>query len=183
MVYDESGKYTFKGDDSEVSARFIDPENGYTPEQIEGFVRKIYAATAKASKSGKNVYGFLLSGKSTKEGAMEEKPIDEVLKGGYTEILGVKAYTGSYSWSILKDDLFYDVSVSAIEKKAGPNDDRKPFEYVGRGYSVSINKGLQKSMDDTMKDAEDAFKKIENDPELKKKVQEEAEKVKKQYGL
>ena len=181
--YDESGKYTFKGDDSEVSARFIDPENGYTPEQIEGFVRKIYAATAKASKSGKNVYGFLLSGKSTKEGAMEEKPIDEVLKGGYTEILGVKAYTGSYSWSILKDDLFYDVSVSAIEKKAGPNDDRKPFEYVGRGYSVSINKGLQKSMDDTMKDAEDAFKKIENDPELKKKVQEEAEKVKKQYGL
>ena len=51
------------------------------------------------------------------------------------------------------------------------------------GYSVSINKGLQKSMDDTMKDAEDAFKKIENDPELKKKVQEEAEKVKKQYGL
>ena len=181
--YDESGKYTFKGDDSEVSARFIDPEGGYTPEQIEGFVRKIYAATAKASKDGKNVYGFLLSGKSTKEGAMEEKPIDEVLKGGYTEILGVKAYTGSYSWSILKDDLFYDVSVSAIEKKAGPNDNRKAFEYVGRGYSVSINKGLQKSMDDTMKDAEDAFKKIENDPELKKKVQEEAEKVKKQYGL
>lgn len=181
--YDESGKYAFKGDASEVSARFIDPEGSYTPEQIEGFVKKIYAATAKASEGGKNVYGFLMSGKDTKEGAMEEKTIDEVLKGGYTEILGVNAYTGGYSWSILKDGLFYDVSVSAIEKKAGPNEDRKPFEYVGRGYSISIKEGLQKSLDETMKDAEDAFKKIENDPEMKKKIQEEAEKVKKQYGL
>ncbi len=181
--YDESGKYTFKGNDSEVSARFIDPENGYTTEQIEGFVRKIYAETAKASEGGKNVYGFLLSGKDTKEGAMEEKPIEEVLKGGYTEILGVNAYTGSYSWSILKGDMFYDVSVSAIEKKAEPNETRDPLEYVGRGYRVSIAKGLQKSLDDTMQDADEAFKKIENDPELKKKVQEEAEKVKKQYGL
>ena len=181
--YDESGKYTFKGEPTEVSARFIDPSGGYTPEQIEGFVRKIYAATAKGSEGGKNVYGFLMSGKSTKEGAMEEKPIDEVLKGGYTEILGVKAYTGGYSWSILKNGVFYDVDVSAIEKKAEPGENRKPFEYVGRGYKVSINKGLQKSLDDTMKDAEDAFDKIEKDPELKKKVQEEAEKVKKQYGL
>ena len=181
--YDESGKYTFKGDESEVGARFADPEGRYTPEQIEGFVRKIYAATAKGSEGGKNVYGFLMSGKSTKEGAMEEKPIDEVLKGGYTEILGVKAYTGSYSWAILKGGVFYDVSVSAMEKKAEPNEDRKPFEYVGRGYAVNINKGLQKNLDDTMKDAEEAFDKIEKDPELKKKVQEEAEKVKKQYGL
>ena len=181
--YDESGKYTFKGDKSEVSARFIDPEGRYTPEQIEGFVRKIYAATAKASEGGKNVYGFLLSGKDTKEGAMEEKSIDEVLKGGYTEILGVNAYTGGYSWAILKDGEFYDVSVSALERKAEPNEDRKPFEYVGRGYGVSINKGMQKSLDDTMNDAEEAFKKIENDPEMKKKIQKEAEKVKKQYGL
>ena len=152
-------------------------------QRIEGFVRKIYAATAKASEGGKNVYCFLLSGKDTKEGAMEEKSIDEVLKGGYTEILGVNAYTGGYSWAILKDGEFYDVSVSALERKAEPNEDRKPFEYVGRGYGVSINKGMQKSLDDTMNDAEEAFKKIENDPEMKKKIQKEAEKVKKQYGL
>jgi hypothetical protein len=42
---------------------------------------------------------------------------------------------------------------------------------------------MQKSLDDTMNDAEEAFKKIENDPEMKKKIQKEAEKVKKQYGL
>ena len=54
---------------------------------------------------------------------------------------------------------------------------------MGKGYNVNITKGLQKSMDETMKDAEEAFDKIEKDPELKKKVQEEAEKVKKQYGL
>lgn len=181
--YDESGKYTFKGDKSEVSARFSDPEGSYTPEQIEGFVRKVYAATAKGSEGGKNVYGFLMSGKDTKEGAMEEKTIDEVLKGGYTEILGVKAFTGGYSWAILKDGEFYDVSVSALEKKAAPDENHDPLEYVGRGYSVSIKKGLQKNLDETMKDAEEAFKKIENDPELKKKMQEEAKKVKKQYGL
>jgi len=177
--YDESGKYTFKGDDSEVSARFIDPEGSYTPEQIEGFVKKIYAETAKASKGGKNMYGFLLSGKNTKEEAMEEKPIEEVLKSGYTEIFGIKSYDGDYSWSFMKDDLFYDVNVKAIKNKEASSDDK----YVGRGYKVTIAKGLQKNIDDTMKDAEDAFKKIENDPELKKKVQEEAEKVKKQYGL
>lgn len=95
--YDESGKYSFKGDRSEVAARFKDIEGSYTKEQMEDIVRKLYALTAKASDGGKNVYGFLMSGKSTKERAMEEKSIDEVLKGGYTEILGINAYTGDYS--------------------------------------------------------------------------------------
>lgn len=181
--YDESGKYTFKGSKDDVSVRFKNPEGTYTPKEIENFVRKVYAATAKAAEGGKNVYGLLMSGKNTKEGAMEEKPIDEVLKGGYTEILGIKAFTGSYVWAIMKDGVFYDVSFNSIENKNAPKNDSDPFAYVGYGYSVNINKGLQKSMDETMKDAEEAFDKIEKDPELKKKVQKEAEKVKKQYGL
>ena len=96
-------------------------------QRIEGFVRKIYAATAKASEGGKNVYGFLLSGKDTKEGAMEEKSIDEVLKGGYTEILGVNAYTGGYSWAILKDGEFYAPSYTV---KSRPSKGQSPMKVL-----------------------------------------------------
>lgn len=79
--------------------------------------------------------------------------------------------------------MFHDVNVSILEKKDAPKNDSEPFAFVGCGYSIGIHTGLQKSMDDTMKDAEEAFDKIEKDPKLKKQVQDAVNKeIKKALG-
>ena len=60
-----------------------------------------------------------------------------------TKIFGMEIYIGSYGWSFLRNGDLHRCEISLLEK-----DD------VKLGYSVKMYKGLQKSFDDTMKEAQ-----------------------------
>lgn len=153
---DESSKYTYYGDERDVLANFkIQEGDTYTKEQHIENVRRIYAVTRKAADNGINVYGF--EDKSDKDEAMAEKDLEQMIQDNMgSTILGIELYIGNYGWSFLKDGVLHRCEVSLLEK-----DD------VKKGYSVKMYKGLQKSFDDTMKDAEEALK----DPEVQKQIE------------
>ena len=152
----ETSKYTYYGDATSALANFkIQDGDTYTKEQHEDNVRRIYAITKKAADNGINVYGF--EDKSNKEEAMAEKDLEQMIKDNAgTKILGIEIYVGSYAWSFLKDGVLHRCDVNLLEK-----DD------VKLGYAVKMYKGLQKSFDETMKDAEKAL----SDPEVQKQVE------------
>ena len=152
----ETSKYTYYGDEHDALANFkIQDGDTYTKEQHEDNVRRIYALTKKVADNGINVYGF--EDKSDKEEAMAEKDLEQMIKDNAgTKIMGIELYVGSYGWSFLKDGVLHRCDVSLLEK-----DD------VKLGYSVKMYKGLQKSFDETMKDAEKAL----SDPEVQKQVE------------
>ena len=75
---------------------------------------------------------------------------------------GFKVFNGSYSWSFVKDGIYYDVDISSFEKKFEGSDDKVPY-----GVRFTVGKGLQKSMDDTLKEAEDLL----SDPEVQKQIE------------
>ena len=152
----ETSKYTYYGDEHDALANFkIQDGDTYTKEQHIENVRRIYAVTKKGADNGINVYGF--EDKSDKEEAMAEKDLEKMIEDNMgTKILGIEIYVGDYSWSFLKDGVLHRCDVSLLEK----ND-------VKLGYSVKMYKGLQKSFDDTMKEAEEALK----DPEVQKQLE------------
>ena len=118
-------------------------------------MRRIYAVTKKAADNGINVYGF--EDKSDKDEAYAEKDLEQMIKDNNgTTILGIEIYVGNYSWSFLKDGVLHRCDVDLLEK----NDTKL-------GYSVKMYKGLQKSFDETMKDAEEAL----SDPEVQKQLE------------
>lgn len=152
----ETSKYTYFGDKTSALANFkIQDGDTYTKEQHVDNVRRIYALTKKIADNGINVYGF--EEKSDKAEAMAEKDLEKMIddnKG--STILGIELYLGDYGWSFLKDGELHRCEVSLLEK----ND-------VKLGYSVKMYKGLQKSFDDTLKEAEEALK----DPEVQKQLE------------
>lgn len=151
----ETSKYTYYGDEHDALANFkIQDGDTYTKEQHVENVRRIYAVTKKAADNGINVYGF--EDRSVKEEAMAEKDLEQMLKDNAgTKIFGVEIYIGSYGWSFLRDGVLHRCEISLLEK----ND-------VKLGYSVKMYKGLQKSMDETLKEAEKALE----DPEVQKQI-------------
>ena len=153
---DESSKYTFYGDEHDALANFkIQEGDTYTKEQHIENVRRIYAVTKKAADNGINVYGF--EDKSDREEALSEKDLEKMIEDNNgTTIFGIEIYVGSYGWSFLKDGVLHRCEISLLEK----NDTKL-------GYSVKMYKGLQKSFDDTLKDAEKALE----DPEVQKQVE------------
>jgi hypothetical protein len=152
----ETSKYTYYGDEHDVLANFkIQDGDTYTKEQHENNVRRIYALTKKVADNGINVYGF--EDKSNKDEAMAEKDLEQMIKDNAgTKLFGVEIYLGDYGWSFLKDGVLHRCEIDLLEK-----DD------VKLGYSVKMYKGLQKSMEETMKDAEKALE----DPEVQKQVE------------
>lgn len=152
----ETSKYTYYGDERDVLANFkIQDGDTYTKEQHIENVRRIYAVTKKVADNGINVYGF--EDKSDKEEAMAEKDLEKMIQDNMgTKILGIEIYVGSYGWSFLKDGVLHRCEISLLEK-----DDTK------LGYSVKMYKGLQKSFDETLSDAE----KMLEDPEVQKQVE------------
>ena len=151
----ETSQYTYFGDEHDALANFkIQDGDTYTKEQHVENVRRIYAVTKKAADNGINVYGF--EDRSVKEEAMAEKDLEQMLKDNAgTKIFGVEIYIGSYGWSFLRDGVLHRCEISLLEK----ND-------VKLGYSVKMYKGLQKSMDETLKEAEKALE----DPEVQKQI-------------
>lgn len=152
----ETSKYTYYGDERDALANFkIQDDDTYTKEQHENNVRRIYAVTKKAADNGINVYGF--EDKSDKDEAMSEKDLEQMIKDNAgTKVFGIEIYVGSYGWSFLKDGELHRCEISLLEK----ND-------VKLGYSVKMYKGLQKSFDETMEEAEKALE----DPEVQKQLQ------------
>ncbi|MBR4809052.1 MAG: hypothetical protein IK031_02080 [Bacteroidales bacterium] len=152
----ETSKYTYYGDERDVLANFkIQDGDSYTKEQHIENVRRIYAITKKVADNGINVYGF--EDKSDKDEALSEKDLEQMIKDNNgTSIFGIEIYVGSYGWSFLKDGVLHRCEISLLEK-----DDTK------LGYSVKMYKGLQKSFDETLKEAEEAFE----DPEVQKQLE------------
>ena len=152
----ETSKYTYYGDERDVLANFkIQDDGTYTKEDHEANVRRIYAITKKVADNGINVYGF--EDKSDKDEAMAEKDLEQMIKDNAgSKIFGVEIYIGSYGWSFLKNGELHRCEIELLEK----ND-------VKLGYSVKMYKGLQKSMEETMKEAEKALE----DPEVQKQLQ------------
>ena len=152
----ETSKYTYYGDERDVLANFkIQEGDTYTKEQHEANVRRIYALTKKVADNGINVYGF--EEKSNKDEAMAEKDLEQMMKDNAgTSIFGVEIYIGSYGWSFLRNGDLHRCEISLLEK-----DD------VKLGYSVKMYKGLQKSLNETMEEAEKALE----DPEVQKQFE------------
>ena len=151
------GNYDFLGEEQLSSYVSYKSDAQLSYDEVEAYVKKVYAVTQKAADDGKNVYGWRVSAKHA-----DEKPVEELLKEGWMDIFGFKVFSGSYSWSFIKDGIYYDVDVNAFEKKFEGSDDKLPY-----GARVTIGKGLQKSMDDTMKDVEAALE----DPEVQKQME------------
>ncbi len=152
----ETSKYTYYGDEHDALANFkICDGDTYTKEQHIENVRRIYAVTKKVADNGINVYGF--EDKSDKDEAMSEKDLEQMIQDNMgTKIFGIEIYVGNYGWSFLKDGVLRRCEIDLLEK-----DD------VKLGYSVKMYKGLQKSLDETMKEAEKALE----DPEVQKQVE------------
>ena len=93
---------------------------------------------------------------------MAEKDLEQMIKDNAgAKIFGIEIYVGSYGWSFLKDGELHRCEISLLEK-----DD------VKLGYSVKMYKGLQKSLDETMKDAEKALEYPEVQKQLEKALKD-----------
>ncbi|MBR1387953.1 MAG: hypothetical protein IJ553_06085 [Alloprevotella sp.] len=139
------GKSNFYGVKDQVSlaasAMFMKKEGGdVTQAEYEAFVRKAYEATKKVSQDGKNIVGFMEA--SNLEDATKELPLDKLLG---------KSFMGQpwnlITWYFRQGDVFYSCTT-----------DLKDANKV-RPASISfvVDKSIQKSLDDTMKDAEKAL--------------------------
>ena len=83
--------------------------------------------------------------------------LEQMLKDNAgTTIFGIEIYIGSYGWSFLRNGELHRCEIDMLEK----ND-------VKLGYSVKMHKGLQKSMSETMEEAEKALE----DPEVQKQIE------------
>lgn len=153
----EKGKYYVKGyfasDKPEAYGTFIKEDGGeITLDEYNAFLTRLYNATAKVSEGGKCVVGF--GDASTKEEAMNEKPMDKVvdLKNSFGQ-----PWT-SVSWNFVQQGIFYDVSCDLKEQKgAAPS-----------RITLNISRGLQKSMSATIEDAEKAL----DDENVQKAIKE-----------
>ena len=161
----EADKYDFYGDDGHVAtATFTVKEGELSKDEYIKYVRKVYDATKGIADNGINVYGF--EDKNTLEEASQEKDFDKMIedgKGG--KLFGVDFYMGMYGWSYIKDGVFYHVSMERKDKKVDGND-------VPCKARVQIYRGLQKSLDESMAEAE----KILSDPKVQEQVKAEVSK-------
>ena len=133
----ETGKYDFLGEEMSASyVTFVAKDSTLHRDDLIAYVKKVYAATAKAADGG-NIYGFHMDGTR-----------------------GIELYTGSYSWNVIKDGTYYMVDVKQLEKRKNGED--KPF-----AARTIIGQGLQKSMQETMDEAEKAL----SDPEVQKQIE------------
>ncbi len=156
----ETGKYDFLGEEMSASyVTFVAKDSTLNRDDFIAYVKKVYAATAKAADGGINVYGF--TQKSDPAEAAAEKTLEVVLDEGKPQSLfGIELYMGSYSWNFIKDGTYYMVDVKQLEKRKNGED--KPF-----AARTIIGQGLQKSMQETMDEAEKAL----SDPEVQKQIE------------
>jgi hypothetical protein len=136
----------------EGSAVFIKTDNtDVSREEFESYVRKIYAVTQKIADEGKVINGF--ERKSKPEEAVMEWAVDDILA---QKILGFPL--SEYNWGFRYKDKYKRMEVGLLEANK---------KYPAR-LQVHFYDALQKSMDETMKDAEKALK----DPKVQKALED-----------
>lgn len=136
----------------EGSAIFIKSDmSDVSREEFEAYVRKIYALTQTISDTKSVIYGF--EKKNTLEDAESEWSVDDILA---QKILGFNL--SAYDWGWKRDGKFKRMSVELIDANK---------KYPAR-LKVHFYDALQKSFDDTMKDAEKALE----DPEVQKAIKD-----------
>ena len=150
---DKSNFYGKKGQDENVGSALFMKEDGtdVTQEEYDAFVKKLYEATKGVSQDGKNVRGFMLEDQL--DGALKEQPLDSRT--------GKKLFGMPWNlidWTFRQGDTFYGVSTDLKEGKGGKQN----------RISFKITKSIQKSIKESMDDAEKAL----SDPEVQKVLKE-----------
>lgn len=149
---------------SDYSAYADDPTSGYghaviaftksegevTDDEFNAWYKKVFDATAKASDDGYNIRGYEFVGDG--EDALAEVSLEKALDNWLMK-----------GWAFRVDGKIYVVYVSDTYDKNKESELGKLFYYDGA--KVDIGVGLQKSMDDTMDEAESYM--AENEDEIK----------------
>jgi len=138
----EPERNCFSGEERKVVAGFFKTEGEVTKEEFKAFVAKVYEATQKASEDGKNIYGF--EKRNDKDEAMSEVALEQLFADGDEGWI----YLGMYDWGYRHNGkllhVYTNMSSTSGEQK--------------RWYaSVDIAPALEKSFEETMKDAEKAL--------------------------
>lgn len=136
----------------EGSAVFIKADKAdVSREEFEDYIRKIYAVTQKTADDGKVIYGF--EKRSKAEEANAEWSADDILA---QKILGFPL--DAFDWGFRLKGKYMRIAVSLLEANK---------KYPAR-LQVHFYDALQKSMDETMKDAEKALE----DPKVQKALED-----------
>ena len=127
----EDGYDRFSGNGVNSAQAVYQKKDGspISTEEYHAYLRKIYSLTQRLAQDGKNVKGFGGMGIQTRDQALAELPLDEVAQSTHT------------GWSFLKGDRFETCYISLVE--ATPN-------YI----TLTLGEGLQKNLDEALKDAE-----------------------------
>lgn len=137
----------------EGSAVFIKTDmTDTTEDELKAYVGKVYALTQEIADDNRVIYGF--ESKSNADEANAEWTLDEILsqKG----ILGFPKT--SYDWGFKRDGKYMRMNVDLLSANN---------KYPKR-LEIQFYGALQKSFDDTMKDAEKAME----DPEVQKAIKD-----------
>jgi len=149
----EEGKFYFYGSDREdkvVTANFIKKDaSEISKEEYKAYVQKVYDLMKGKSQDGKLVRGFD-GGAETTDEALEEKTFDNLFENEF--------WPQEFCYRM--GDVFYACSMS-LEEPKGKLPCRIKFEN---------RRGLQKSLGDTMDEAEKALDDAEVQKVLKEKL-------------
>ncbi len=145
--YDKEKKGCFNGGAGGIDIVFCPTKGEFNSDMMIEAVKKIYPATKAIADGGKIIVGW--EDVDTKEAALKERSMEEVLKG--VEIMGMKV--DQYSWAWQQDGKFCRCNIEDVENL---NTGDKI------GYKVSIYKALEQSMEDQMEDAAKALEEMED---------------------
>ena len=123
------------------------PDGELTDEQINEYYEQVFNTTAAASDDGYNIIGheFVGEGENPAAETTLEKALDGFLQG----------------WCFRKDGKSMAVYVSEIYDNDKDSAFDRLFYYYGVKFDIGV--GLQKSFDDTLKDAEAALEEHEDE--------------------
>lgn len=146
--YDKEKSGCFNGGAGGIDIIFCPTEGDFNVDMMTEAVKKIYPATKAIADGGKIIVGW--EDVDSKEAALKELPLEEVLKG--KEIMGMKI--DQYSWAWQQDGKFRRCNIEDVENlKTGEK----------MGYKVSIYQALEQSMEDQLEDAANALEDLEKE--------------------
>ena len=142
----KQGHSLFYGEtrDADAKANLLKADGtDVTQEEFNAYATKMYNLTKSISQDGKNIVGF--NEASTSAEALAEKPIEKCI--GKNEYDVDIIMTG---WAFRMNDIFYQCDISQGIAK---NDNPMPIE-------LRMYKGLQKSLSESMEDADKAMEQL-----------------------
>ncbi len=118
---------------------FTKEDGEVTDDEFDAWYKKVFEATAKASQDGHNIRGYEFAGDG--EDALGEVTLEEALDSWLMK-----------GWAFRKNDKIYVVYVSNEYDNNKDSQLGKLFYYDGAKIDIAV--GLQKSLSDTMDEAE-----------------------------